>query len=397
MAAPGLAVGVGKEGEGVRILMVCPSYPPQEVTCGVGDYTRCLVEELNRQGEEVVVLCSSQYRGAAHGPVRVLPIFPRWTLAQALHLHFSGAVPRGEVLHLQYTPELYGRDAGFKLIPLLARLRRRGPKTLVTFHTLTGGSTWSRVWAVLLLASAHHSISANEEVTSMVCRRFPTLSARLSEIPIGANIPVTSPDGTAREAGRLRLGVPVGIPLLVHFGLVTPGKGLETLFAALPDLLRVHPGTRLVIVGDTRPESQGYRETLDALAVRLGVARAIIWAGRRSAEGVSEILQAADLFVVPYDDGVSIRRGSLMAGLAHGLPVVSTRHALPSTYLAEGENIALVPPRDPQALSVRLSCLLAAPDEAARLARGARMLAGRFAWPVIAGETRALYARVLER
>lgn len=375
--------------------MVCPSYPPQEVTCGIGDYTRCLVEELERQGEDVLVLCSNRYRGTPGGPHRVLPIFPRWTLDQALRLSFSPARVRGEVLHLQYTPDLYGRDAGFKFVPLLARLRRQGPRTVVTFHTLTGGSTWSRVWAVLLLASAHHSISANEEVTSMIRRRFPALRARLSEIPIGANIPINPANGMDRETGRRLLGVPPGIPLLVHFGLVYPGKGLETLFAALPDLLRFESSIRLVIVGDTRPESQGYRATLEALAARLGVAPAIIWAGHRPGEVVSRILQAADVFVVPYDDGVSIRRGSLMAGLAHGLPIVSTTSTLPSAYLRDGENLTLVPPRDPQALSACITSLLAAPAQAARLGGGARKLADRFTWPVIAAETRALYERVL--
>ncbi|MFQ5960753.1 MAG: glycosyltransferase family 4 protein, partial [Candidatus Methylomirabilales bacterium] len=391
------AGGTGTRGDIVRVLMVCPSYPPQEVTCGVGDYTRCLVEELTRQGEDVSVLCSSQYLGTAQGPVHVLPLVRRWTLDQALRLSFSQAMPRGEILHLQYTPHLYGRGAGFKLLPLLTRLRVRGPATVVTFHTLTAGSGWSRVWAMLLLASAHHSISANEEVTTTVRRRLPRLSRRLTEIPIGANVPVAPLHGMAHEAGRRLLGVPPDIPLLVHFGLVYAGKGLETMFAALPDLLRFQPGIRLVIVGDTRPDSQGYRATLDALAVRLGIAHATIWAGRRCGEEVSQILQAADLFVVPYDDGISIRRGSLMAGLAHSLPVVSTTSSLASAYLRDGDNITLVPPRNPQALSARIASLLCAPDEAARLGQGARKLADRFTWPVIARETRELYARVLQR
>ncbi len=377
--------------------MVCPSYPPQAVTCGVGDYTRCLVEELTRQGEEVAVLCSSQYRGALGGPLSVFPWVQRRTLGQALRLSFSHEIPRPDILHLQYTPDLYGRGAGFKLVLLLARLRRRGPATVVTFHTLTGGSPWSRVWAILLLASAHHCISANEEVTAMVRRRLPKLCHRLTEIPIGASVPVILCDGTARAAGRRLLDVRPEIPLLVHFGLVYPGKGLENLFVALADLARFRPGIRLVIIGDTRPQDRGFRERLMALADHLGVASAIIWAGRRPVKDVSRILQAADVFVVPYDSGASIRRSSLVAGLVHGLPVVSTRSHLPSAYLRDGENIALVPPRDADALATRIAALLAAPDEAALLGRGARTLAERFSWPTIARETRALYARVLQR
>jgi len=84
-----------------------------------------------------------------------------------------------------------------------------------------------------------------------------------------------------------------------------------------------------------------------------------------------------------------------VAGFAHGLPVVSTSPSVPSAYLRDGENVALVPPRDSAALAVRLGALLDSPAERGRLAEGARKLAARVAWPAIAEETRAVYRRVL--
>ena len=112
---------------------------------------------------------------------------------------------------------------------------------------------------------------------------------------------------------------------------------------------------------------------------------------------MSHILNAADIFVVPYDDVVSIRRGSLMAGLAHGRPVVSTISTLPSAYLRDGDNIALVPPKDAAALAARIASLLAKPEEAACLGKAALAVAERFSWSSIAQETRNLYAQVLRR
>ena len=102
--------------------MVCPSYPPQDVTCGVGDYTRCLAEELVRQGEDVVVLTSDRYRGETNGPVTVLPLVRDWTIGEALRLTSSAMSPPVDLIHLQYTPDLYGQGLGFKLLPLLARI-----------------------------------------------------------------------------------------------------------------------------------------------------------------------------------------------------------------------------------------------------------------------------------
>lgn len=375
----------------MRVVMVAPSYPPRAETCGVGDYTRCLADALARQGEQVSVVCAAGYEGAVDGSVRVAPVTSRWTAAAARGLarHWAG---RADVVNLQYTPDLYGGRLGFAVAPLL--LRRRALPAVVTFHTLTGPTVGSKLAALLLLATASHVISANEEVTAMIARRLPRLRHRVTEIPIGANVPgpVAEDDGAR---GRALVGVAAETRLLVHFGLVYPGKGLETLLDALATLRRDGP-VALAIVGDTRAESRGYRDALVARAAALGVHDAVVWVGRRSAEEVAHIIRAADVYVVPFDDGVSIRRGSLMAGLAHGVPVVSTTSALPSAYVGD-DNVALVPPRDPQALAGRIRRLLDDPIEAARLAAAAGKLAERCAWPAIARETRAVYARVTAR
>ena len=121
------------------------------------------------------------------------------------------------------------------------------------------------------------------------------------------------------------------------------------------------------------------------------------WTGKVDADRVSRILQATDLYVVPYDAGVSIRRGTLMAGLAHGLPVVSTESWLDSAYLRNGDNISLVPPRDPEALAGRIVDLSCDPSHSARLALGAREIARRFTWPEIARATRGFFARLVRR
>ena len=382
----------------MRICMVCPSYPPQDVTCGVGDYTQCLTEELARQGEEVLVVTSDRYHGKANSSIPVLSTVQSWTLGTAWWLTGSRADPSVDLIHLQYTPDLYGSGLGFKLFPLLARLRVKKLPIIMTFHTLTDSSLQTKIEALFLLATAHHIISANEEVSAMLRRHLPVLSGRWTEIPIGTNIQAApTSEILDRRTVRMQFGLAADALLLTHFGLVYPGKGLETIIAALPKILSHQPRTRMVIIGDTRPENQEYRRTLTALADRLGVASTVIWAGRRLPEEVSHLLRVSDLFVVPYDDGASIRRGSLMAGLAHGLPVVSTHSVLPSSYLRDGVNVALVPPKNADALAAKITSLLAAPEEAASLAKAAVALAEQFSWSLIARETRALYARILRR
>jgi polysaccharide biosynthesis protein PslF len=373
----------------VRVLMVCPSYQPQRVACGVGDYTARLAEEIAAQGEDVSVLCSTAYEGAAGGLVRVRPEVDRWSLRVARDVVERGMRER-DVLHVQYTPVLYGPRSGFRLVTALARLRR--VPTVVTFHTLTGASRWSAAWAVVLLASARVSIAANAEVEDVVRRRAPRLARRLRAIHIGANLEPHGPADTERARGRALLGVPSTTPLLVHFGLLYPGKGVETLLDALARLHADQPAARLALIGDTPPEHASYRQGLERFARARGVGDAVIWTGRRSDRDASAMLAAADVFVVPYDDGASRRRGSLLAGLVHGLPIVSTTPSADAGAFRDGEPLALVPPRDPAALAARVAALLAAPEERRRLGLAARALAKGFAWPAIADETRRAYA-----
>ena len=374
----------------LSVVLVCPSYQPQDETCGVGDYTRCLAEEIVRQGDEVTVLSSPEYRGDPHGPVTVRPVLgiePAWD-------SWLGAA---DVVHAQYTPDLYRGRARRFLPPALRRFGRHHAPAIVTFHTLVDGSLRSKLAVPMLLMAARHSISANEEVTAMIRRRLPFLATRVTEIPIGSNIPAETRGVPDRAAARVSLGVARDAELLVSFGLVYPGKGVETLFEAVAELRRRRPRVALAIVGDIRDADREYRESLDAIARRLDLGDAVIWTGRRGEADVSAILRAADIFVVPFDAGASIRRGTLMAGLSHGCCVVSTTAPVPSAYLRDGDNVSLVPPRAPLALAARLEQLLGDPRAAARLGESARRLAERFAWPVIARETRELYRLVLGR
>src|SRR5262249_20700883 len=109
-------------GPGMRVLIACPSYPPQDVTCGVGDYARCLAEELARLGEQVTVVASKAWRGPERGGVAVSPILdepaPWWRV-----------IPT-DVVSLQYAPDLWrGRTRALRVTLSMP--------TVVTLHTLT--------------------------------------------------------------------------------------------------------------------------------------------------------------------------------------------------------------------------------------------------------------------
>ena len=100
------------------------------------------------------------------------------------------------------------------------------------------------------------------------------------------------------------------------------------------------------------------------------------WTGFTANDQVSANLLAADCAVLPYRRGASLRHGSLMAALAHGLPI-STR---PSDDVCEvaglfpilnnAQSALLVSPDDPLALAEAVGRLMSDGVLRARLAGG---------------------------
>jgi len=211
-------------------------------------------------------------------------------------------------------------------------------------------------------------------------------------IPIGSNIPVAPPPGYTPAAWRARLGAPPDTLLVAYFGLLSPSKGVDLLVEALATLRRPW---RLLLVGGgaSVPSDLAHAQTVRARIAALGLAARVIETGHAEAAAVSAHLLAADLVALPFRDGASFRRGSLLAALAHGCVVVTTQPADPADAALLAPAAELVPPNDPTALAAALARLAAdAPARAARAA-AATTLAAHFGWATIALRHEQLYVR----
>ena len=143
-------------------------------------------------------------------------------------------------------------------------------------------------------------------------------------------------------------------------------------------------------IGSSDPTNVAYAAHIDNLLAAFDLAERVVWTGYAPEDEVSGHLLAADALALPYRDGASPRRGSLMAALAHGRAVVSTSGAN-DPDLRDGENIRLVPPDDPTALASALAALWGDPAARARLEAGALALSERYAWPGIAARSVEIY------
>lgn len=387
-------------GKGLRVTLLSGEYPPRQG--GVGDYTFRLGQALAAEGVEVAVLTG---RWAVAHPLpwgKLLPLVEDWGWGMWREvLKAIGELPP-DILHIQYQAAAFGLHPAVNFLPWRLRGCRRRPKVVVTFHDLRVPYLFPKAgalrnWAVKKLAVGSDAAILTNQEDFERARRWGRARAYL--IPIGSNIPCRLPPGYSREAWRTSLGVAPGDALLSYFGLLNASKGVEVLFRALRRLLDGGERVKLLMVGggtgESDPANRAYAARMDALAGELELGEALIWTGFVPPQEVSAHLLASDIAVLPFREGASLRRGSLMAALEHGLAILSTRPRSLSPELVDGGNIALVPPDDPAALAEGIERLIRDTDLREGLGEGAKELSARFSWEAIARENLRVYGEVL--
>lgn len=338
-------------------------YPPQPG--GISDYTALLAAGLAAHGEEVHVW-SSQADGTtpAVNGVTVHRIAGKWSPDDLARLGDEldklGAPRR---LFVQHTPNTWAyRGLNLHFCKWLLKRKNGGDEVWLMVHEpfypwllrdkpqrwlLAAGQRW--MMRTLLAASSrvYVSIPGWEKYLRAYERGEPHA---ITWLPIFSTIPVVSDERKVAEL-RQRLK-PDEQTVIGNFGTFGGAVG-EMLFEVLPALLLRHPERVGLLLGRGGEHfATRLRASHPSLSARLFAT------GELPPGQVSLNLQACDLLVQPYPDGVSSRRTSVMAGLAHGIPTVTTTGLLSEPVWAETGCVALAAADDLQSLIQTAEALL---------------------------------------
>src|SRR5947209_1617429 len=199
-----------------------------------------------------------------------------------------------------------------------------------------------------------------------------------------------------REDGSARSSTADGLRLST-FGLISAGKGIETVIDALPAVVERYPETVYTIAGRTHPdverrEGERYRLMLERRAFELGLGTHVVFDDRfLSVEELSALLARTDVFLTPYASREQIASGALTFALAAGCAVVSTPYWYAQDMLASGAG-ALVPFGDSEAVADAICAYLDEPDRLLAARAEARRIGSTLAWPAVAEATASVLA-----
>ncbi|MGD2105462.1 MAG: glycosyltransferase family 4 protein [Anaerolineae bacterium] len=390
-----------------RIGLITGEYPPDHG--GVGDFTEQLARALVSLGHDVHVITSSPTSASTPRPaestsapdqVNVHRVVADWGFGCWRRILRLSDDLNLDILNIQYQAAAYDLHPAINLVPG----KGRRPPVVVTFHDLKAPYLFPkagplREWVVRLLARRADGVIVTNREDELSLPDLRERTPLLVRIPIGSNIQPTLAPGYDRDAERARWGIGRDDLVLGYFGFLNKSKGGEELIEALGLLVKEgSPAHLLKIggrVGTSDPTNRAYADRVEHLITELNLRERIHRTGYVPSAQVSASLLAVDICVLPYRDGASFRRGSLLACLAHERAIVTTRPAVRLPEVEDGENMVLVDPRDPTGLAQAVLRVSTNPSMQARLEAGARSLATHFTWDSIARQTAAVFGELI--
>ena len=369
---------------------IVSTYPPR--VCGIGafaaDLRETLIDVAGVDDVAVVPIVNEPSRPQGGGPISMIGQAVRGDYVRAART--LGRLDVDAVL-LQHEYGIFGGRDGDYVLSFAEELAQ---PLVVTLHTVLSKPTPHQLEVLTeLCAEAELVIVMTDTALRLLVECGACAEDKIRVVPHGAPSRLTARAGlqTARaEAGPYARTD--GRFLLSTFGLISPGKGLETVIEALPSMIERHPEIVYVIAGRTHPdierrEGEAYRLMLERRVLELELSEHVEFDDRfLSIDDLSDLLGATDVFVTPYRSEEQIASGALTFAIAAGCGIVSTPYWYAEDMLASGAG-RLVPFDDPISLADAVLGYIDEPETLDAARSEARRMASALAWPSVAEAT----------
>jgi len=361
------------------IHFLTPEYPPRHG--GVGDYTHQIATELSRGGETVHVWGPA---GSTAQPGSAIVVHPDLGSFRAADLRRMSvlleayASPRRLVV--QWVPHGYGQRAmNLRFCLWLWQRSVAGDSIELVVHepfvTFSGGlrqcvvAAVQRAMTLVLMSAARRVWVTTRAWTPLLEPYLAGRGVTIQWLPVPSSL--QSATAVAVDAVRARYAPGKGA-LVGHFGTHGPlvTSLVDEVIAAVAD---AQPSAHFLLIGSG---SEAFRSAL--VARDRSLAERVSASGTLSGSDLSAHVEACDVLLQPYPDGVTSRRTTAMAGLFARVPVVTTQGTLTERFWQDEAPVKLAAVGDVPAIVQHVLQLLADPAERRRQADAGRAFYDRW-------------------
>jgi polysaccharide biosynthesis protein PslF len=371
------------------------SYPPRE--CGIATFTKDMVDaydqafgfaspviaidepgaEMRRYDPEVVARIREQNRESYASAAELVSIYP------------------ADLINIQHEYGLFGGERGEWLADFMSVLDK---PAVLTMHTVLPepDETYLRVTKALC-EEASKVVALSETGRSLLERVYGVDPNVLQVIHHGV------PDVPFQDTAAAKASFGIGQRTVIStFGLISRGKGLEYAIEAMRYVVKRHPETLYLILGETHPvvrrqEGESYRESLTAMVRQYGLHNNVQLIDKYlDFDEVVSYLAATDIYLTPYLNPEQVVSGTLAYAVGCGKAIVSTPYLYAQELLAHNRGF-LCTFRDAASIASRLNMLLDDPALRRATERRAYRFGRQMTWPNVAMQYGRLFSELCPR
>jgi len=304
-----------------------------------------------------------------------------------------------DVAIIQHSPDLFGDDN--RLSRLAAELKAIGIHPVVNCHSIypqeqrsgyRPGGTAADFDRALAEQVSLLSVHSERMKSDLLARGIP--AEKIVVLPHGSR---AMEERDAAESRR-KLHIPVDAKVVLFFGYIWLGKGIDFLLSVFARVSRRVPEAFLFIGGHTRSRKySAYVSYLKARAWMLGFGgRSRFWGDFVPEDMVPVIYSASDVVAMPYRQDYSSVSGVVHQTSGVGKLLLCSRISKFDEVTTGIDPALTVPPDDKDAWSDAMIRLLTDETWAAEMKRKVKRFAEQTSWPNVGKMHLDSYVKLLE-
>lgn len=370
------------------------SYIPRR--CGIANFTKDLTTAVNNLNPhslaEIIAVTDrdQEYEYPWEVKYRINQDRPEDYLNAAHYINQSSA----DVVNLQHEFGLFGGVDGDYILPMIDIIEK---PIVSNFHSVLPNPDQHKLYVMQRIIEKSTAIIAMTQNTKKIL--METYGAPEDKIAvIYHGVPDFSFEATDKYKKRLKINRQ---HMLLMSGLLGPGKGIEYVIEALPEIIKVSPDVIFYILGQTHPtikrnEGEKYRNKLKARIKELGISRNVKFINKYiDLDTLILYYKATDIYLTPHADPQQPMSGTLAYALGAGKICVSTPFAYAKEVLKNDTGI-LVDFNSAKSIAEKISEVLADPEMQATYRKNAYKIGRLMTWANIGGKYLSLFKLIYE-
>lgn len=314
----------------MRKIICITTYPPRE--CGIATFAQDLVRAiLSKFGESYSIkICALESDTEKHTYSEQVEYILNTSDASAYAAltRQLNENPEVDMVLVQHEFGLFAEQEG-AFLQMLEQFRK---PVILIFHTVLSQPSAAMYRSVSrMIAACANLVVMTRSSRNILLQEYHVEEDKITVIPHGTHLVSFRDKNELKDFYQLS-----GKRVLSTFGLLSPGKSIETTLDALPAIVEATPSVVFLIIGKTHPEvlkakGEKYRNLLEAKIKELHLEEHVLFINQYLELPVLlDYLQLTDVYLFTSSDPNQAVSGSFVYALSCGCPIIATPipHAL---------------------------------------------------------------------